>query len=292
MACIVDNTPLTAMFRNKWDHETGLSQWTDHCRSVSQYSPHETANAFERLGYEYLPVLSKSEAHDILLKVKSYQEKEQCKTISPYMESIVPDDDALHASVLEKVFNPDVDERIKSYFESEYLVWSMVFTCTSPFTERDYSFLWHRDVSPTYQLKILLYLNGSEEHNSSTSCLSVQDTFALANAGYSWMPVDERRDDLSEVCAKANVENPAAIRPVEAGEAVLFTPSECLHRGRTPASGSRYMLALNILPSNKHWLKSLEDWPIYIAQQCHGSMYDTAFTKALLGEVKYTRNNA
>ena len=173
-------------------------------------------------------------------------------------------------ALLEKILTDDVDNRISDYFGSEYLpLWCRTYR-NDPGGEQGVSFRWHCDGGPSKHLKILLYLNGSDEHGGNTQFLNRDTTAAFKSIGYVFCDINERLGDLSALSREHDIPYQPLRARVSEGDAILFEPANILHKGVWPTKGSRYLLQICIVPSPVAWRDACSryaiprgnaDWP-------------------------------
>ena len=123
-----------------------------------------------------------------------------------------------------------------SYFESEYIPCWMKYYKNNPedLDDSQVSFKWHCDGGPEKHLKILVYLNSSEESGGDTMLMGRRTTFLLKKLGYLYRSINKRTSDLSELCKLYNIpHNPVAANCKE-GEALIFAPMSYIHKGIWP----------------------------------------------------------
>jgi hypothetical protein len=148
----------------------------------------------------------------------------------------------------------EVDEQAAGFFGSEYFVYWFTITRATPVPELGLnSFRWHCDRGPVGHLKLLLYLNGHEEHGGGTDFLDLETTRALEPSGYVFAPVKTRVADLAPLAARSAVAWAPWSPQMRAGEGILFQPSNVLHRGRLPTHGERFVITVCLLPSPIAW---------------------------------------
>jgi hypothetical protein len=147
-----------------------------------------------------------------------------------------------------------VDDRLVRFFGSEYLVHWFTLTRTAPAPEQpSVSFRWHCDKGPRAHVKLLVYLNATEEHGGTTSLIDLAETARVARTGYVFGPSGRRTGDLAFLSRLAGAELRECRRPLRAGEGLLFQPASVLHRGISPRRGPRVVLTLCLLPSPIPW---------------------------------------
>ena len=165
-------------------------------------------------------------------------------------------------SLMTKIFTSAVDQRIAGYFASEYLpLWCRFFR-NDPEGDSNISFSWHCDGGPTKHLKLLLYLNASQEHGGNTQFLDRPTTDAFKEVGYVFCDINHRLDDLSALAQERGIPYMPLEAPMWTGEAILFEPANVLHKGVWPTQGPRYLLQICIVPSPMPWRDACALFPI------------------------------
>lgn len=157
------------------------------------------------------------------------------------------------------VFSPEIHALLNRYFLTDFAVIFFALSLTKPPTSQaepqktNVSFGWHCDGGPTKHLKIMVYLNPAEEHDGATDFLDSIVTGLFKKIGYVFCPIDRRLPDLSELAAQHDLPyNPVRVRP-DAGEAVIFEPSNVLHKGVFPTRGVRAVMTMILIPSATPW---------------------------------------
>jgi hypothetical protein len=162
-------------------------------------------------------------------------------------------------ALLTRVLAGPLDQRIAEYFGSEYLLHWFTFSVTRQAREQQsVSFRWHCDKGPTAHLKLMVYLNPTDEHGGNTEFVSLEDSAAVARHGYLFGSSKSRSPDIGHLSRIAGRELTGHARPLQAGQAVLFQPARVLHRGLSPDRGDRLVMTLCILPSPVHWKHALQ----------------------------------
>ncbi|REL34800.1 GSCFA domain-containing protein [Thalassotalea euphylliae] len=172
--------------------------------------------------------------------------------------------------LIEQVFNEDLDEQIRSYFNSEYCIfWWSIEKVASTDEQSSVSARWHCDAGPTKHLKVIVYLNGHDEHKSDTPFLDKQATDKLKEIGYIFNNYNDRNTNITPLCEHFNVNyNPQSLKP-SVGDAVIFNPNQVAHRALPPIpEKTRYALHFCVLPSALHWRDVIENryFPVYGCQ--------------------------
>ena len=240
-----------------YDHKAGYAKLHFICQRSYRREPADFESDLTRDGIERLPVLDEAE----------------CAKLRTMIDA---DSDFLRhhlfrVSLMAKIFTGAVDRRISGYFGSEYLpLWCRFFR-NDPAGDRNISFSWHCDGGPTKHLKLLLYLNASQEHGGNTQFLDRPTTDAFKGIGYVFCDINHRLDDLSALAERHGIPYAPMEAPVRTGEAILFEPANVLHKGVWPTRGSRYLLQICIVPSPMPWRDACtlfpipsdsHDWPI------------------------------
>lgn len=146
-----------------------------------------------------------------------------------------------------------LDPYLASYFGCEYMPLFLRFYANKPGDKRPYAANWHCDAGPRKHLKLLLYLNDSDESGGNTEFLDHDTTMRLDETGYLFCPLDNRTDDLTTICFENGIPYQPLWHPIKAGEGVLFEPSAVMHRAVWPTKAPRYMAQICILPSPVPW---------------------------------------
>ncbi|HBC06436.1 MAG TPA: hypothetical protein DC046_02515, partial [Rhodospirillaceae bacterium] len=159
--------------------------------------------------------------------------------------------------ILEKAFTGDVEAVIQGFFGCDFLIRTVTAGRLFPSEEQTVSYRWHRDAETPNQIHVILYLTDLSDTSGSTDLLPLQDTIAVASAGYDFPPIANRKSDLSEECAKTNRAYTPYRVEAKAGDALVFTPNRVLHRGVQPTEGARDALLIVVLPSPIPWRQAL-----------------------------------
>ena len=238
-----------------FEHEHGFDEITKKAQSAYQRNSVNTP-----LKKDHLHVL------------RNHIPSELCQSLIQEFEN---DDKGIqHPSVLEvilpQVITAELDEHIRSYFDSEYCVYWWSINKVQIDDEEDwYSTKWHCDGGPSKHLKLITYLNGFEEHGSDTGYFDEASTLALKEIGYIFNQVHERNIDIEPLCQHFNIDyQPKGIQ-ANAGDTLIFNPNQIAHRVIPPKVGiPRYALNFCLVPSEVHWKRVVEEYffPIYDCQ--------------------------
>ena len=247
-----------------FDHYRGYGQWHRFCREhFSREAPIEDATTFAEEGFERIRFLGARDAARLLAHLKLREGVEtHVHEIDTYIQQILVSGQDYLRFTFSRIFNDAVDRRIVGFFGSEYFVQWFSVTRTCPSNVPETSFLWHRDGGPTAHVKIMVYVNASEEHGGGTDFLGCEATERLAAVGYGFPLLEARLPDLTDLALRAGVDYPPPFAALAPGEGFLFRARDVLHRGILPTRGPRYVLSLVVLPSPETWKESLERWPL------------------------------
>ena len=170
-------------------------------------------------------------------------------------------------NLFDALFNEQVDAEIISHFGSEYMpLWYNISEDTYNDASASCSFKWHCDGGPSKHLKIMIYLNDSEEHGANTLFSTPAVTDALKKIGYIFCGINQRKADISPLAAAHNIQLSEKSFTLQAGDALMFNPYAVMHRGKAPKPGKvRYVLHLCLVPSPVNWRESIQNirWPTF-----------------------------
>ncbi|GJL61401.1 MAG: hypothetical protein NPIRA04_00550 [Nitrospirales bacterium] len=237
----------------EYDEARGYQRYHQYCQSVVKRQFSREDDALSTQGLEHVTVFDESTAATTLDSLLSKTEGSIQKENIDYSEMLQVSDYPFLGQMFQNIFTPSIDHKLLHYFKSEYFVYWFAILHTIPFSTSRRSFLWHCDKGPSRHLKILIYLNNTDEHGGNTEFFDREFTKHFSKTGYLFGPVDARRSDLSDLAKKLNLPYHPKKWLMKAGEAIIFEPSQILHRGILPTQGSRYVLALCILPSPIDW---------------------------------------
>jgi len=149
----------------------------------------------------------------------------------------------------------EVDEHIRSYFNSEYcIMWWAVYKIEKHNEDEFYYTKWHCDGGPTRHLKMITYLNGYDEHGSETAILDHKTSTELKKVGYIFNNVAKRSIDIKPLCDHFNIDFSPEFFKANAGDTLIFNPNQLAHRATPPMEGkTRYALTFCIVPSEVSW---------------------------------------
>ncbi len=155
--------------------------------------------------------------------------------------------------VLPEILSPDLTAKIEDYYGSHFQVLSVSLNRYLAEMGRDVSFQWHRDEEPPQQLHLMVYLSGASDEGGRTEVLDRATTRRAAENGYSYPPLGERSDDLTEILGSDTLAGTAIVPDLNAGGALMFAAPRNLHRGVKPRVGQRDTLLILLMPSPLPW---------------------------------------
>ena len=246
-----------ARIKAMFDRQAGYEGLYRKCRAAFRRPDAAAESALSRTGVERLSVLAADECAKL---------RQMIDVGSGFLKKRI-----FQVALLEKIFTPEVDARIANHFGSEYLPLWCRFYRNDPEGEPGVSFAWHCDGGPTAHLKLLLYLNDADEHGGGTQFLDRETTDAFKTIAYVYCDTSQRVADLSGLAREHGLPYDPHQWPMRTGEAMLFEPTNILHRGLWPVAGPRYLLQVCIVPSPLPWREACEryaiprpdtDWPI------------------------------
>lgn len=160
------------------------------------------------------------------------------------------------ADLVLKVFNPAMDRRLISYFQSEYTPTKIGFSVHQGEGSLKVSGGWHCDGGPAKHVVVIVYFTPSEGVTGNTLFGDLQTTAKLKDAGYIFCRTQDRIDNLAPVLDELGMPDFDEWHfDVEAGEALIFDAPNLMHKGVPPVSGRRYTMAVAVVPNNRHWME-------------------------------------
>lgn len=154
-----------------------------------------------------------------------------------------------------KVLTPEVDAELKAYFNSNYAV--MFYSSrniTLDSRETNPSIKWHCDGAPTKSAMVMCYLNGEEDHQSSTLFLNEDVTKKLKDIGYIYSKVVDRHEEIDDLLEYYDLDRTVHRHAFKPGETIIFGASQVAHRAEVPkVDGARTTIDFCIVPSPVPW---------------------------------------
>ena len=112
---------------------------------------------------------------------------------------------------------------------------------------------WHCDGGPFHHLRLIVYLDPVDSHDSSTGILNRATTDALKRVGYIFCPLEKRTQNIRPTIERIGLTYAPTILRLGAGEGVLFEPAQIAHRSFPPSYGYRTALHLGLVPALTPW---------------------------------------
>lgn len=239
----------------EFDVNRGYGHYHAVCQSrFARPEPLLSGGPLQEQGFEYLNIFSTAQARDLLESVKSVYHLSHVKKDTKNLLGFHITDHNLIRQMLHAVLTNAVDKRLIAYFKSEYLVHWLTFTRTPQAQEQEsVSFRWHCDRGPQTHLKLMVYLNATDEHGGNTEFISLANTARVAAHGYLFGKAQTRSSAIGHLARIAHHDLASCSRSMGAGDGVIFQPATVLHRGISPRLGPRYVITLCLLPSPVHW---------------------------------------
>jgi hypothetical protein len=249
----------------EYDIGRRYGEYHAHCQARFKRELERTPRtALQRRGFEYFTPLDESEAGRRCRELQENHSSSLIKKDSKHLEGFHITDMAWVEDLLAQVFAGPVDQRIVEYFNSEYLLHWVTFSVTRQAGEQEsVSFRWHCDKGPSAHLKLIVYLNPTEEHGGNTEFIDLDGSEAVARHGYLFGWSKSRSSDIRHLSRIAGRDLTSHASPLQAGQAVLFQPARVLHRGLSPDRGDRLVMTLCILPSPVHWKLALKGGALF-----------------------------
>ena len=244
----------------EYDTDRRYGEYHAYCQSLFRRELEPApGTALQQRGFEYFTPLDEHEAARQCRDLLRNHSSGLIKKDSKHLEGFHVDDKAWVKELLAQVLAGPLDQRIVAYFKSEYLLHWVTFSVTRQAREQgSVSFRWHCDKGPRTHLKLITYLNPTEEHGGNTEFIDLEGSEAVARRGYLFGWSKSRSSDIRHLSRIAGRDLTGHTSPLRAGQAVLFQPSRVLHRGLSPDRGDRLVMTMCILPSPVHWKTALQ----------------------------------
>lgn len=168
------------------------------------------------------------------------------------------EDKAEATQILHKAFSGTIENIIQSYLGSNFLIRTVTSGRLFPSEHQTVSYQWHRDGEMPHQIHVILYLTDLSDTGGTTDILPIEETKAIAEAGYDFPHVRDRKSDLTEECTAAGCAYAPRRVTASAGDALVFTPNRVLHRGVQPTQGARDAVLAVALPAPMPWRLTLQ----------------------------------
>ncbi len=282
MTLILEGQDREALLKHSYDQEMGFGRWHKRCQSVFEQAKGlkeepsaRSTHDLDVKGYEFVNALTPGQCQETIDACRSVEQERSVVSEAEYQYQFQMEDEQLESNY-RLIFASEIARKITAFFKAHFFIWSVGVIKTKPYSGDSIgpSFHWHRDFGPSAHLKLLVYLNGFDEHGGATQLMSIVDTQRVRRCGYSFPVLEGRQTDISYFAQQANIDYPPGIPSLHTGEAVLFRPFDVLHKAVFPNKGPRYMISMIILPSKRPWMEALRLWPISLQQMCHGKQFD------------------
>lgn len=231
---------------NVYDNEHQYAQLNNISRRAF-LANNQVASSIQEEHKKFLEKTLSKENVDTFMRF--YSEKDAYKCSS---EEMLP--------LVEMILTPELDAEIKSYFGSHYSVmWAGYSEVKHEESAGRYFSKWHCDGGPSSHLKAITYLNSTSDHDSATLVADLASTQRLKEVGYILNDINKRQGDISDLLEACDIDFKSERIEFEAGDTVLFNPSQIVHRAEAPKEGGvRYSFTLCFVPSPIPW-KALYD---------------------------------
>ena len=249
----------------QYDTDRRYGEYHAHCQArFKRELEAAPGTALQRQGFEYFTPMDEIEALRRRQELQKNYSSSLIKKDSKHLEGFHVADIAWVEELLALTLAGPLDQRIVEYFKSEYLLHWVTFSVTRQAREQQsVSFRWHCDKGPRAHLKLIVYLNATEEHGGNTEFIDLEGSEAVARNGYLFGWSKSRSSDIRHLSRIAGRELLSHASPLRAGQAVLFQPVRVLHRGLSPDRGDRLVMTLCILPSPVHWKLALQSGTLF-----------------------------
>ncbi len=245
---------LVEMVKQKYD-EARYSE-LERCAEKAFTRQHETVDC-DLVNTSRQIIKSCLPANFCQLLINSYESNEQLLHSKALSQQIITN--ILSTSA--------IDQAAISYLGSEYMpLWYEVSKATDRDNQTTMSFKWHCDTGPAKQLKIIVYLNPTSQHQGNTLLSDKTTTDKLKEIGYVFNSTKYRLSDIKRLTDALKLPHCIESFDLAAGDGILFNPYDLLHRGSAPSpSTPRYTLTLCLIQSPIHWLECINNiyYPAY-----------------------------
>ncbi|MGB0684021.1 MAG: hypothetical protein ACPGOV_15030 [Magnetovibrionaceae bacterium] len=239
---------IAELYRRQYDDEMGWTRFHQFCQGQFKRQSDVRQSTLKPVGATVQGCLSPERCRDLCEKLDQDD---------PLLE-----DRDFFLEVFGEIATPEIDGFLLGGFGSEYVPFWWHFTRDDPDGDPCASFFWHCDGGPTGHIKMLTYLNSTEESGASTLWLDRDTTRNFNELGYSFCDTSQRLADLKPLCDQYGLSHSPKETRLERGQSLLFYPMQLLHRGRQPTRAPRYMIQICLIPSPAHWRISSEKTPL------------------------------
>ena len=245
---------------SEYDGQRGYAAYASLCqKALTRELPASDDGMLSNQGFAHLNLMGPAAARALREQIEAEHSLSPVKKDDKNLLGFRITDPQQLEPLLRKLIRPEADAQFLRYFRSEYLVHTITFALTPQAEEQPLvSFRWHCDKGPRKHLKMIVYLNATEEHGGNTEFIDLEDTARVARRGYLFGWSRTRTGDLRRLSRIAGQPLRSHSRPMGAGDAAIFQPALVLHRGLSPARGDRFAVTLCLLPSPVPWQEALK----------------------------------
>ena len=163
-------------------------------------------------------------------------------------------------ALLGRVITPEIETELKAYFGSHFAIsFYQPRNITLASRETNPSIKWHCDGAPAKSAMLMCYLNGEEDHESSTLFIDEEPTRKLKELGYIYSMVADRHENIDDLLDYYEIETEIHRHNYKAGESILFGASQVAHRAEVPKiEGARTTIDFCFIPSPVPWREAIE----------------------------------
>lgn len=219
--------------------------------------------------FEKVRVFDKETALNILNEVSKFESVKgggQFANINYEDEKILVNSPDLVKSIFERIFTPEIDNKIFNYFFCEYAPLTCYIHKIKPKeelneseeTKMNYSIHWHCDAGPEKHLKLLVHLCDMREHDGGTYFVDRETTAKLKDIGYVHGGHKTRTFNIEPLCEYYNIKYDPIMLKTDIGEAVIFNPGQLLHRGVRATNITRIYISVLLIPFVSNWKTFLD----------------------------------
>ena len=171
----------------------------------------------------------------------------------------------------ERVITPEVERELEAYFNSNFAIMFYSSRNITPESRQtNPSTKWHCDGAPSKSAMVVCYLNGEEDHESSTLFMDEPVTKKLKEIGYIYSKVVDRHEKIDDLLDYYELDSEVHRHSFKAGESAIFGASQVAHRAEIPKiDGIRTTLDFCIIPSPVPWREAIHKGFIPVNQCVH-----------------------
>jgi len=224
----------------EFDVRRGYAKQLIEARRVFQRRAQMKAEALGEAGFIKFAALSGSECPDLCARIREELDGGTDRTLA--------------LEILARVFTPEIDREIISYFGSEYAPIEAGFFETRPDEPVEATDAWHCGAGPSRFLRVMVCLTGSAKDGPATLFCERPITAPLKEAGYVYCQLENRVVDLNSLTDALGLERAVVVEmDVEPGDTIIFDSPGILHRRLLPKHEPRYVMAATLIPTMISW---------------------------------------